>query len=78
MKKMFLNFAEQMLSKDQLKKVKGGCGAPCYWSCSMTCGNGNSWSGAGDGWADYNWMVNYYCGSTGGNGTCNPGLSQCP
>lgn len=32
MKKMFLSFAEQMLSKEQMKKVKGGCG-----TCTVRC-----------------------------------------
>lgn len=32
---MFLNFAEQMLSKDQMKKVKGGCGSGV--TCTVTC-----------------------------------------
>ena len=74
---MLLNLSDAMLSREQLKTIKGGDGygggGSCYWSCSMTCGNGGSWTGAGTSYADYDWMMSYYCGSNyGGHGVCNP------
>jgi hypothetical protein len=37
MKKLMLQFAEGLLSKEQMKKVRGGCGS--NGNCSVSCGN---------------------------------------
>jgi hypothetical protein len=39
MKKKLINFAENIISKEQMSKIKGGCGGDGSCSASLDCGN---------------------------------------
>ncbi|WP_313977595.1 hypothetical protein [Xanthocytophaga flavus] len=53
MKKAILNFADRLLSKEQMKKIRGGCDQNCgtenYYRCVITYPGGLTYSGPGCG-----------------------------
>ncbi len=72
MKKILSNFVDSLISRDQMKKVKGGCGnGTCAWAGTITCSNGVSHACAGQTIGDATTMAGYLCngGSYSGNYT---------
>ena len=44
MKKVLINFAEGLLSKEQMKKVRGGCGGGAGGPCQLVCNGAGPYS----------------------------------
>ncbi len=64
MKKILVHFADSLISRDQMKSVKGGygggCGSGWCYNFSCTCG-GNSFTGSAESVEAYTTIVRMYC-----------------
>lgn len=70
MKKLLMKFADGMLTKEQMGKVRGGCGdGGGYFNFACQCnGSGYSFGGSAMSNSDLSWFASYYC--NGGTASC--------